>query len=213
VDPGFAYDATLAKTVGRLVYRISDADLPVQRFGDFADTMERYLDEVKKLSDTKRDEAATRARLLASKAYDLAADPTHAHAPPPAFTPSPDHDFAALENAVGKLKARAAAYDSTLAAKGSGLSKAQKSKLDATLRPLTQTLMRDEGLPGRPWFKNVIYAPGLFTGYGAKTLPGVREAIEERRFADAQKYVAITGGALNAYAAKLDQATAILNGG
>ena len=73
--------------------------------------------------------------------------------------------------------------------------------------------MHEDGLPGRPWFKNVIYAPGLFTGYGAKTLPGVREAIEERRFADAQKYVGITGQALIAYAARLDQATAILNGG
>jgi N-acetylated-alpha-linked acidic dipeptidase len=213
VDPGFAYDATLAKTVGRLVYRISDADLPVQRFGDFADTVARYLDEVKKLADSRKEETATQARLLAANAYNLAADPTQSHAPPAAFTPSTDLNFAALETAVGKLKTSAAAFDSALATKGAGLSAAQKVKLDATLRPLTQSLMYQEGLPGRPWFKNVIYAPGLFTGYGAKTLPGVREAIEERRFADAQKYVGVTGQALSAYAARLDQATAVLNGG
>jgi len=59
----------------------------------------------------------------------------------------------------------------------------------------------------------MVYAPGMFTGYGAKTLPGVREAIEERRYTDAQKYVGITGMALTAYAAGLDRATAILNGG
>jgi N-acetylated-alpha-linked acidic dipeptidase len=213
VDPGFAYDATLAKTVGRLVYRISDADLPVQRFGDFADTIGRYLNEVKKLSDSRKEETATQARLLASNAYNLAADPTHSHAPPSAFAPSTDVSFAPLEAAVSKLKTSAAAFDTALAAKGPGLSAAQKVKLDATLRPLTQSLMHEEGLPGRPWFKNVIYAPGLFTGYGAKTLPGVREAIEERRYGDAQKYVGITGQALTAYAAKLDEATVIINGG
>ncbi len=76
VDPGFAYDATLAKTVGRAVMRLADTDLPVQRYGDFADTVATYLDEVKKLADTKRDEARTQARLLGSNAYGLAADPT-----------------------------------------------------------------------------------------------------------------------------------------
>ena len=81
------------------------------------------------------------------------------------------------------------------------------------MQSIDQTLLAEQGLPGRPWFKNVIYAPGRFTGYGAKTLPGVREAIEERRFDDAQKYVGITSQALNAYSAELDKATAIVNGG
>jgi N-acetylated-alpha-linked acidic dipeptidase len=213
VDPGFAYDATLAKTVGRAVLRLADADLPVQRYGDFADTVGRYLDEVKKLADTTRDQAKTQQKLLASNAYGLAADPTISHAPPTALAQSPTIDFGALEQAVAKLKTSAAAFDSALASKGAGLSKAQKLKLDAVIRPLDQSLLRDEGLPFRPWYKNMVYAPGRFTGYGAKTLPGVREAIEERRFDDAQKYVGVTGMALTAYAGKLDQATAIVNGG
>ncbi len=81
------------------------------------------------------------------------------------------------------------------------------------IRPLDQVLLRPEGLPGRPWYMNMVYAPGRFTGYGAKTLPGVREAIEERRFDDAQKYVGVTSEALGAYAGELDKATAIVNGG
>jgi N-acetylated-alpha-linked acidic dipeptidase len=212
VDPGFAYDATLARTVGRAVMRLADADLPVQRYGDFADTVSGYLDEVKKLADTKRDEAKAQARLLAGKAYALAADPTHPHADPAPFAQSPTLDFAALESAVGKLKASSKAFDTALAAKGQGLAKAQRVKLDAVIRPLDQSLLRPEGLPGRPWYMNMVYAPGRFTGYGAKTLPGVREAIEERRFEDAQKYVGITAQALTAYAANLDKATAIVNG-
>ncbi len=213
MDPGFAYDATLARTVGRAVMRLADADLPVQRYGDFADTVGGYLDEVKKLADAKRDEAKTQARLLADKAYALAADPTHPHADPAPFAQSPALDFAALERAVGKLKTSSKAFDTALAAKGEGLAKAQRVKLDAVIRPLDQVLLRPEGLPGRPWYMNMVYAPGRFTGYGAKTLPGVREAIEERRFEDAQKYVGITAQALTDYAANLDKATAIVNGG
>jgi N-acetylated-alpha-linked acidic dipeptidase len=213
VDPGFAYDATLARTVGRAVMRLADADLPVQRYGDFADTVATYLDEVKKLADTTRDTARTQARLLGTNAYELAADPTRPHVPPAPLTASTPMDFAALDAAVARLKTSSAAFDAALTAKGQGLSKAQKVKLNNAVRPLDQAMLRPEGLPGRPWFLNMVYAPGRFTGYGAKTLPGVREAIEERRFDDAQKYVGITGQALDAYSAELDKATAILNGG
>ncbi|HEX4098518.1 MAG TPA: transferrin receptor-like dimerization domain-containing protein, partial [Caulobacteraceae bacterium] len=169
--------------------------------------------EVKKLADTRRDEQKTQARLLAGGAYKLAGDPTKTHVDPAPFAASPKTDFTALEGAVAKLKTSAAAFDGALASKGAGLSKAQKVKLDNVVRPLDQLMLRPEGLPGRPWYMNMIYAPGRFTGYGAKTLPGVREAIEQRRFDDAQKYVGITSQALDAYASELDKATAIVNGG
>ncbi|MBS0363928.1 MAG: M28 family peptidase [Proteobacteria bacterium] len=212
VDPGFVYDATLARTVGRAVIRLADADLPVQRYGDFADTVSTYLDEVKKLADTKRDEAKTQARLLSGNAFNLAADPTKTHVNPEPLAQSPTFDFKPLEAAVAKLKTSAGAFDAALASKGAGLSKAQKVKLDNVVRQLDQTMLRPEGLPGRPWYMNMVYAPGRFTGYGAKTLPGVREALEERRFDDARKYIGITAEALNAYAAELDKATAVVNG-
>ena len=213
VDPGFAYDATLAKTVGRAVLRLADTDLPVQRYGDFASTVATYLEEVKKLDGAKRDEAKSQARLLAAGAYALAADPTKPHVNPTPLAQSPALDFAALETAVSKLKTSASAFDTALAAKGESLSKDQRAKLDGVIRPLDQSLLRPEGLPGRPWYMNMVYAPGRFTGYGAKTLPGVREAIEERRFTDAQTYVGLTSQALSAYAAELDKATAVVNGG
>ena len=83
----------------------------------------------------------------------------------------------------------------------------------ALMLTLDQTLAPDNvGLPGRPWFRNLIYAPGRFTGYGAKTLPGVREAIEDERFDDADKYSKLTADALNAYSDRLDQATTVLDG-
>ena len=213
VDPGFAYDALLAKTVGRVVLRIADAQLPVQRYGDFADTVARYLDEVKTQNATTRDDAQAQARLLDANAYALAADPRVSHATPAALAQSPAIDFAVLDTAVARLKTSAAAFDAALAAKGASLTASERHRLDAAIQPLEQALLREEGLPGRPWYQNMIYAPGRFTGYGAKTLPGVREAIEERRFADAQTYVGLTGAALTRYAEGLDRATAIVNGG
>jgi len=213
VDPGHAYAGVLAKTAGRMVLRMADAETPVQRYGDVADTVAMYLDEVKKLADARRDEAQARTRLLAAGAYKLADDPTISRGDPAPLPASPRLDFGRLDVALAKLKTSATAFDQTLASKGPALTKAQKIKLDTALLPLEQRLLRDQGLPFRPWYKNMIYAPGRFTGYGAKTLPGVREAIEERRFDDASTYIGLTAEALSDYATGLDTATAVLNGG
>lgn len=213
VDPGHAYAGALAKYTGRMVMRMADAETTVQRYGDFADTVSGYLDEVKKLADTTRDQAAARTRLLAAGAYRLADDPTIPRADPGPLTASPKIDFTPMDGAVARLKASASAFDNALAAKGGALSPAQKRKLDAALLPLEQRLLRDKGLPFRPYYKNMIYAPGRFTGYGAKTLPGIREAIEERRFDDAATYMGLTAEALSDYAAGLDAAASVINGG
>jgi len=213
VDPGHAYAGALAKYTGRMVLRMADAETTVHRYGDFADTVAGYLDEVKKLADTTRDQAAARTRLLASGAYKLADDPTIPRGDPGPLAASPKLDFAPMDGALAKLKTSAQAFDAALAAKGPALNPAQKRKLDALLVTQEQRLLRDKGLPFRPYYKNMIYAPGRFTGYGAKTLPGIREAIEERRFDDAVTYVGLTAEALADYAAGLDAATAVINGG
>ena len=213
VDPGMAYSSVLAKYAGRMVIRMADAETTVQRYGDFADTVAGYLDEVKKLDAASRDQATTRTRLLAAGAYKLADDPTIPRADPAALAASPKLDFAPMDGALAKLKASASAFDTALAAKGGTLSPAQKKGLDATLLTLEQRLLREKGLPFRPYYKNMIYAPGRYTGYGAKTLPGIREAIEERRFDDAVAYMTLTAEALTDYASGLDAATAVINGG
>jgi N-acetylated-alpha-linked acidic dipeptidase len=212
VDPGFVYDALLARTIGRMILRAAGSDLPLQQAGDFADTMARYLTEVKKLAKDKREEAATQSKLLADHAFELAADPTKSSGVPTALQQMPQMKFAALEAAVAKLKKSAKAYDDAFAKKSSHLSANSRARLLALMQTIDQTLAPDVGLPGRDWYKNLIYAPGRFTGYGAKTLPGVREGIEDQRFADAARYDKLTAGALNAYSARLDQATAVLNG-
>ena len=213
VDPGFVYDALLAKTVGRLVIRLADSDLPQQQAGDFADAVAGYVGELRRLDASKRDEAQIQGALLESGAYHLAADPARPSAPPKREAIPPAIDLQPLADAAVRLKASAADYDTAIVAHGAGLAPDRLAKLQALMQGIDQTLAIDAGLPERPWYRNLVYAAGRFTGYGAKTLPGVREAIEEGRWDDAVRYVGLTAGVLNAYSDRLDQATKVLEGG
>jgi N-acetylated-alpha-linked acidic dipeptidase len=212
VDPGFVYDAMLAKTIGRLVLRASDAELPLQQAGNFYDAVARYYGEIKKLAGNKHEAAEIQAKLLSDRVFQLAADPTKTSGAPTPLKPVPKFEFAPLENAIDRLKKSAHAYDDAFRKNAAKLSPQAKAHLLDLMRTVDQTLAPNAGLPGRPWFKNLVYAPGRYTGYGAKTLPGVREAVEDERWDDANKYAKITADALNAYSARLDQATAVLNG-
>ena len=116
----------------------------------------------------------------------------------------PHFNFSPLENAIDRLKTSAKAYDTALAANGAKQSDKTKSQLFELTRQTEETLAPEIGLPGRTWYKNLIYAPGRYTGYDPKTLPGVREAVEEERWEDADRYASLTASALVAYASKLD---------
>jgi N-acetylated-alpha-linked acidic dipeptidase len=211
-DPGFAYAPVLAETVGRIVLRMADADIPLARYNDFGETVSRYLDQVKKLADTKREAAETQAKMLAANAFHLSDDPAKTSGAPTPLKRVPHFNMAPLENAVDHLKRSAKAYDATLAAKGASQPEATKAKLVELARQTEQSLTVEVGLPGRDWYKHLIYAPGRYTGYDPKTLPGVREAIEEERWADVERYAVLTGAALEAYADKLDEGVRLMGG-
>ncbi len=171
-DPGFKYGAALSKTVGRLVLRIADADTVPQRFADFANTVDRYLQEVKKLEEARRNGDRLRDKMERNGDFRIAEDPLEPVDPPKAEPLTPHVELAVLEDAVDRLKASATAYDSAYADKSSGLTPERRDRLNAMLRDIDQLLILPQGLPFRPWYKNLISAAGRFTGYGAKTLPG-----------------------------------------
>jgi N-acetylated-alpha-linked acidic dipeptidase len=148
--------------------------------------------------------------MLADKSFQLAADPTETSGVPDALLSVPAIDFTVLESAVKRLESSARAYDKTLAQNGAKLDPASRESLNKLMLTLDQTLAPPVGLPGRTWYKNLIYAPGRYTGYGAKTLPAVTEAIEEQRWDDAVAYMKYTADALNAYSARLEEATQLL---
>jgi len=170
------------------------------------------VDAVKKLADNKRDAADMQAKQFAINAFHLVDDPTKTSGPPPVLKPVPHINFAPLENAVDRLKKSAKEYDAALLAKGAAAPERVKAQLFDIGRKAEAALTLEIGLPGRDWYKNLIYAPGRLTGYGAKTLPGVREGIEEEQWDEADRYTVLTAMALNAYSDQLEAGTRLLNG-
>jgi N-acetylated-alpha-linked acidic dipeptidase len=207
-DPGLAYGAALSKVVGRLVMRAADGPRVPARYSDFAASVSRYLDEIEKLAADQREKDRTLADLRHEGVFRLASSPTDPTVAPADKGVTPLIDMLPLENAVDHLKRAAAAADAVLG-RADKLPPASQAQINASLANIDQLLLDPQGLPGRPWFKNLVYAPGTLTGYGAKTLPGVREAIEQRRFDDARAYVVRTAAALENYANRLDQAAAL----
>ncbi len=201
-DPGFAYGIVQAKTTGRLMLRLANADVLPFEYSTLADTIGRYTDEVTKLADTTRKDIEERNRLAADNTLELAADPTETFIAPKALPPAPYLNFAPLQNAVARLKKAASDYAKVAPSTAS-------PALDEAMMHAEQSLTRSEGLPRRPWFRHQIYAPGFYTGYGVKTLPGVREAIEQKNWAEANQQIEIEAKVLEDYAAQIDKAAAI----
>ncbi len=208
-DPGFVYGVALAQMTGRLALRAADADLAPFAYLNLATTVGAQVEELKKLLTTEREHALAVNLALSRKAFALAADPTQPWGPPDREDTVPALDFAPLDAAVARLTASAKAYDQRAAA--GAASPRQATGADAILRATEQNLTDPRGLPGRPWYRHLIYAPGVLTGYGAKTLPGIREAIEGRRWSEARDYIVRTAAALDRVAAALDQAAKILS--
>ncbi len=183
-DPGFRYGVALAQVAGRLTLRIANADVLPMRAANYAETVGRYLGEVRDLAEELRADTERHNRLVEMDAFRLQADPTETYVPPPARDEVPFFNFAPVQNALGELERAAGTLDRTLAdalADGS-LSADRADEINAVLLKVEQAMTDVDGLPGRPWFRHTIYAPGFYTGYGVKTLPGVREAIEQREW-------------------------------
>ena len=211
VDPGLVYGKVLAETIGHAVLEAADSRLPLQDPVYFSDEVAQYVTAVKKLADTQREEAKQQEQLLAENAYAKAADPTESHGNPIALKQVPNFDFAPLDSAIATLTANSKAYESAMTAKSASLSPSQIAKLQGFMDTIDQTLLTGGGLPGRTWYKNVVYAPGRYIGYGVTTLPGITEAITEERWNDVTPSITFTADALNAYSARLAAATEALN--
>ncbi len=212
VDPTFEYGVALAKVAGRLMLRAAQASLLPARESDFAAAIAGYDDELHKLADGMRIKTLELSKLLDEDAYKLAADPLKPRAAPPRAADVPYLNFAELDNAIAKLEQTTKAFDKEYARLGAledaGTNPARE-RVNAALAELEQSLIDSHGLPGREWYQHMIYAPGLHTGYGVKTLPGIREAIEERRWDEANRYIGVVSRALNAYSARLDRAISV----
>ncbi len=194
-DTDFSYGRALAQTVGTSVMRLADAELLPYDFTDFADTIHKYVDELQKLLKDKQEKVSEQNKELEEGLFSATADPKEKSVPPPMEEVPPHLAFAALQNASDALTRSAEHYQKALdkITKNGSLTLSEGSSLEAINTKLLQTerkLTSEDGLPGRPWFKHMIYAPGYYTGYGVKTIPGVREAMEQKKWKEADEQIA-----------------------
>ena len=214
-DPGFVYGIAEAQTVGHLILRMADADVLPLQFAAFSNVVDGYVGELHELADQKRKSAVELGKLFDQNSFALAADPTRRLLPPERDPEVPYLNFAPLDNVVDRLKKSTKAYDDSYAKVLAGQTKltaAQLKEINGDLREMEAALTDTHGLPGRDWFKHLVYAPGLYTGYGVKTLPAVREAVEQNHWDEANQYAVTTAAALAAYCDRLDKTTKLLSG-
>jgi N-acetylated-alpha-linked acidic dipeptidase len=214
-DPGFDYAATLAKTGGRIILRFANADyLPIAPT-NFTETLTNFANEVLRLTTDERDAINEKNRRINERTYTAVDDPKKPLVAPKPEPLQPELNFDPLRNALARLQQSTRVYD--LLMLSPALAKRLQSvevqeALDKELRKIELTMINDSGLPRRPWYKHQIYAPGVYTGYGAKTLPGLREAIEQHDWTEAAEQIRVVAGTIERTAAQVDRVSAVLRG-
>jgi len=213
-DTDFAYGRALAQTGGTAVMRLADAELLPFEFGNFADTAQTYLKELKALSAKAQEDIRERNREIEEGVFKATNDPKKPLIPPAVETVPPHLNFAPLENAVDVLTRSAAEYrkamEETNANGGAALAAASITEVNKMLMDSERKLTNAAGLPNRPWFKHQLYAPGFYTGYAVKTMPAVREAIELKQWKQADEEIVVVAHVLQDEAALISSAASKL---
>jgi N-acetylated-alpha-linked acidic dipeptidase len=209
-DTSFVYGRALAQTVGTAVMRLADADVLPYQFTGLAETVGRYAKEVAKLLKDTQDTIRERNRELDDGLFAATTDPREPLAPPARQELPPFLNFAPLDNAVDLLTRAADRYERAFgraqANGGAALARPEARAVNATLIQSERALTSAAGLPRRPWYRHAVYAPGFYTGYGVKTLPGVREAIEQKNWPEAEQQITVVAKALQAAADVVNRA-------
>ncbi len=209
-DTDFVYGRALAQTGSTAVMRLADADLLPFEFGNFADTIQTYLKELENLSQKMQDDIREHNREIEEGVFKATNDPKRPLVPPAAEAVPPHLNFAPLENAADAVARSAAEYRKALdranANGGTALAAGSIAEVNRLLIESERKFTTSEGLPNRPWFKHQLYAPGYYTGYAAKTMPAVREAIEQKQWKQADEGIVVVARVLQDEAALISTA-------
>jgi N-acetylated-alpha-linked acidic dipeptidase len=212
IDRDFSYGRALAQTGGTTVMRLADADVIPYEFTGMAETIAKYVTELEKQLKDKQEEIGEHNLELKEGVFNAIADPRKTSVPPPQETTPPYMNFAPLKNGVEAVKHSAEHYQAAVAkAQSEGtLSPQALDSLNIDLLKIQRTFLTERGLPERPWFKHQVYAPGAYTGYGAKPIAAVREYMDEKKWAEAEAQVPTVAKVLQDVAAAIDKAAADL---
>ena len=193
---------------------LGDADIGRLDYTEFTSTVRTYVNELKDQLTREQAESKELDMELKEGVYTATADPEKTFVPPKSQAMPPFLNFAPLDNAVAALERSAGRYEKALKATeskgGTALTQASQAGVNRLIMETERKLLRPEGLPGRPWYRHELYAPGVYTGYDVKTLPSVREAIEQRQWDEAGEQIAIVGKALEDEAQAIEAAASDL---
>jgi N-acetylated-alpha-linked acidic dipeptidase len=210
LDTDFAYGRALAQTIGTLVIRLADADVLPFQFTPLADTVQTYVRELQTLLKDQQDEVRERNRQVEEGVFAAVIDRRRPLKAPSIEDVPPALNFAPLENAASSLMRSADRYRKALDAARPKLTTESARAVNLRLIQSERQLTDPGGLPRRPWYRHLLYAPGYYTGYAVKTVPGVREAIEQKNYAEAETEIARVARALDRATALIDAASSDL---
>lgn len=208
-DPDFAYGVALAEAAGHATLRLADAEVLPFDFRSLQKTIAGYVSELMAMTDQMRETTSVENQIIKSNDYKLAADPTKPETTPIAKDEVPFLDFANLQNASAALEKSSGKLAEALNRTNTTANFANLDAINKALYQAEQQLLNPSGLPRRAWYKHTLYAPGFYTGYGVKTMPGIREAIEQRNWKEAQEQINITATVLTRFAAYLDKTASL----
>ena len=212
LDTDFAYARTLAQVGGTLMIRLADADLLPFEFTNVADTVQTYVKELESLAKAQQDEVRETNRQVEEGVFNAVNDPRRPVQAPRVERVPPALNFAPLENAADTLTQAAVRYrKATDAARPNAAANLPVIRqVNTRLMQAERQLIDPAGLPRRPWYQHLLYAPGFYTGYAVKTVPGVREAIEQKEYSSAEAEIGRVAKALEREAMLLDALSAQL---
>jgi N-acetylated-alpha-linked acidic dipeptidase len=214
-DTDFAYGRVLAQTAGTTMMRIADADLLPYDYAPQAEAVAKYETDLEKLLKDKQEEFTERNLELQEGVFTATSDPHKTYVPPPAETVPPFMNFAPMKNAIELLKKSADDYSKALAkfkSSGATISPQSLDAVNADLLGISRLFLNEKGLPERPWFKNQIYAPGAYTGYGAKPVAAVREYMDEKKWKEADAQIPVVAHVIENIAGGISKAADDLEG-
>ena len=212
-DFDFVYGRALSQTIGSSVMRLADAQVLPYDFVDLADTVRKYTKDLQTLLKDKQDEIRERNQELDEGVFKATSDPRRPTVAPAREEVPPHLNFAPMENALDSLTRSAERYRKALAQRQGALDDSQAAtlhELNARLIESERKLTNPDGLPRRGWYKHLLYAPGVYSGYDVKTVPGVREGIEQKRYDEANQEIVRVAKALEDEAALVDSAAHLL---
>lgn len=203
-DTDFQYGTALSKVCGHSVLRFANAEILPFEFTNFAETLGQYVNELAKLTDSMREDTLAMNELINSGMLKSVQNPKETYIVPKTQRPVPDLTFQPLQTAVSHLRKSAEKFQET--AKNKTFSPSVQRSLNEILLKSERVLTNEKGLPNREWFKHQIYAPGFYTGYGVKTLPAVRESIEQRDWTEAAGQIRAVAETIENFANEIDKA-------